>query len=182
MSRASHDIIDAQGYRLNVGIILTNAQGRVFWGRRVGADAWQFPQGGLVGNESPRAAMYRELEEEVGLRQQDVALIGMTRGWLRYRLPRRFIRYHKRPLCIGQRQRWFVLRLLSADSAVRLDAGEPPEFDRWRWVEYWHPLQRVVHFKRDVYRRALTELAPLVGLRQTAQAAAGEQPAPESRL
>lgn len=162
MSRPPRDIIDAQGYRLNVGIILTNQDHRVFWARRVGMDAWQFPQGGLRADETPERAMFRELEEEVGLRPEHVEVMGVTRDWLSYRIPRRLIRYHKRPLCIGQRQRWFVLRLTSADSAVRLDACDRPEFDSWRWVDYWQPVEHVVPFKRDVYRQALTELAPLV--------------------
>jgi putative (di)nucleoside polyphosphate hydrolase len=121
------DFIDEEGYRANVGIILTNGSARVFWAGRAGRDGWQFP----------------------------------TRGWLRYRLPRRYVRRHSSPLCVGQKQRWFMLRLLSAESRVRFDTTSHPEFDRWRWVDYWHPVREVIYFKRRVYRKALEELGQL---------------------
>lgn len=107
--------------------------------------------------------MYRELMEEVGLQAADVEVIASTRGWLRYRLPRRLVRRDSRPTCIGQKQVWFMLRLLADDSHVRFDATNHPEFDSFRWVDYWLPAQEVVHFKRGVYNRALREFAPLLG-------------------
>ncbi len=155
-------MIDKEGFRANVGIILSNREGRVLWARRIGQDAWQFPQGGVRAQESPEEALFRELYEEVGLLPEDVEIIGSTRGWLRYRLPRRLIRHGSRPLCIGQKQRWFMLRLVSNDNRVRLDQSERPEFDSWRWVDYWRPLDEIVFFKRRVYERALRELAPLL--------------------
>lgn len=151
-------MIDSDGFRPNVGIILSNARGQVLWARRVGQDAWQFPQGGINGNESPEQAMYRELKEEIGLEPQDVEVISCTRGWLRYRLPKRMIRYHSKPLCIGQKQKWFLLRLVSSEERVRFDQCRKPEFDGWRWVSYWYPLGQVISFKREVYRSALKEL------------------------
>lgn len=155
-------MIDPDGFRPNVGIILSNRDGQLLWARRVGQDAWQFPQGGMRSDETPAEAMYRELGEEVGLQPEQVELMGSTRGWLRYRLPRQYVRRTSRPLCIGQKQVWFMLRLLCKDSAVSLDLTGKPEFDHWRWVDYWHPLGEVVAFKRNVYRRALKELAPLL--------------------
>jgi len=113
-------------------------------------------------DETPAEAMYRELAEEVGLRPQHVEVMGATRGWLRYRLPRQFIRRKSRPVCVGQKQVWFMLRMLCKDQAVCLDQTDSPEFDRWRWVDYWHPLNEVVAFKRNVYKKALHELAPLL--------------------
>tara|TARA_B100002052_G_scaffold191368_1_gene174404 strand:- start:10156 stop:10638 length:483 start_codon:yes stop_codon:yes gene_type:complete len=153
-------VIDAQGYRANVGIILSNGSGQVFWAKRIGQQSWQFPQGGIRRGEQPEAALYRELEEEVGLRPEHVEIIGATRSWLRYRLPKRYIRRHSQPLCIGQKQKWFMLQLVADESCVRFDASAKPEFDGYRWVDYWHPVSEVVFFKRHVYRRALDELAP----------------------
>lgn len=158
----TESIIDHQGYRANVGIVLVNQQGKVFWGRRVGMSAWQFPQGGVNPNESIEQAMFRELREEVGLLPEDVEIIGCTRRWLRYRLPKRYIRHSQRPLCIGQKQRWFVLRLTTDEQRVDLAAAGEPEFDQWRWIEYWDSISLIVPFKREVYLRALSELAPLV--------------------
>lgn len=144
--------------------MLANDQGQLLWARRVGGhDAWQFPQGGISAGESPEQALYRELHEEVGLSPDAVEILGTTKGWLRYRLPRHFIREGQKPLCIGQKQKWFLLRLLAADAAVQLDLNDKPEFDHWQWVSYWYPLNQVISFKREVYRRAMKELAlPLV--------------------
>ncbi len=153
-------VIDADGFRPNVGIIIANRQGQLLWARRVGQNAWQFPQGGIKANETPHQALYRELEEEIGLTAADVEMLACTRGWLRYRLPRRMIRTHSRPVCIGQKQKWFLLKIRCQDSRVCVDTTAKPEFDGWRWVSYWYPLGQVVSFKREVYRRALRELAP----------------------
>ena len=155
-------MIDSEGYRLNVGIMVSNCEGQLLWARRVGQDAWQFPQGGIRRAEHPRQALYRELAEELGLQPRHVKVIGCTRGWLRYRLPRRYIRYGRQPLCIGQKQRWYLLRFVGSEQDVRLDLSERPEFDCWRWVPYWYPLKQVIFFKRKVYQRALRELEPLL--------------------
>ncbi|MBQ0756503.1 MAG: RNA pyrophosphohydrolase [Amphritea sp.] len=153
-------MIDSDGFRPNVGIILANSMGQVLWARRIGQNAWQFPQGGINASESPEEAMYRELKEEIGLTPEDVEVIAVTRGWLRYRLPKRMIRHHSHPVCVGQKQKWYLLRMLSDDSAVEIDSTDSPEFDGWRWVSYWYPLGQVVAFKRDVYRKAMRELSP----------------------
>lgn len=156
------DRIDAQGYRANVGIILSNGNKAVFLGGRAGQAGWQFPQGGIRRGESPEEAMYRELREEIGLMPGDVRVLGSTRRWLRYRLPERYVRRDSAPLCIGQKQRWFLLQLLSPQDALCLNSTDTPEFDRWRWVDYWQPVAEVIFFKRRVYQRALEELAPLL--------------------
>ncbi len=154
-------MIDADGFRPNVGIILTNDQGQSLWARRVGGqDAWQFPQGGIHNGETPEQALFRELHEEVGLYPEDVEILACTRGWLRYRLPSRLMRHNSQPLCVGQKQKWYLLRMKTEDARVSLENGGRAEFDDWRWVSYWYPLGKVVAFKRDVYRRALKELAP----------------------
>ena len=156
------DWIDADGYRANVGIILMHEDGRVFLGGRPGGRGWQFPQGGIRRDEAFEDALYRELHEEVGLAASDVAFVGATTDWLRYRLPPQYLRRRGAPRCVGQRQRWALLRLRAAEDRLRFDAtGEPPEFDRWRWAEYWDPVREVIYFKREVYRRALHELGAL---------------------
>lgn len=155
-------MIDAEGFRPNVGMVLADGRGRVLWARRAGQDAWQFPQGGIQANESAEQALYRELGEEIGLHSEQVRVLAATRGWLRYRLPQRLVRRGGRgPLCIGQKQKWFLLEFLGDDSAINLGVDpKRPEFDSWQWVSYWYPLNQVVAFKRDVYRRALKELCP----------------------
>ncbi|MEH6515497.1 MAG: RNA pyrophosphohydrolase [Halioglobus sp.] len=164
-------MIDSQGFRSNVGIIVANDLGQLLWARRVGGrDAWQFPQGGIDRGESPEQALYRELEEEVGLTGDAVEVLAATRGWLRYRLPKRFLRKGQEPLCIGQKQKWFLLRLVADDASVKLDLNQKPEFDHWQWVSYWYPLNQVVSFKREVYRRAMKELVQPLG-RHTAKLA-----------
>jgi len=153
------DWIDEQGFRANVGIILMRDDGRVFLGGRPGGRGWQFPQGGIRRDEPFDQALYRELQEETGLEPGDVEYLGETRDWLRYRLPKQYVRKNGAPLCIGQKQRWALLRFTGADSRVRFDAtDEPPEFDRFRWADFWEPVREVIFFKRDVYRRALHEL------------------------
>jgi putative (di)nucleoside polyphosphate hydrolase len=158
----SRAVIDPDGYRPNVGIILLAGDGRLFWARRVNRDGWQFPQGGMNSDETPLEAMYRELEEETGLKPEHVEVLASTPGWLRYRLPQRYLRRNERPLCIGQKQVWFLLRFVGEEAHFRLNAGEKPEFDRWCWVDFWYPMQHVVSFKRRVYERALRQFAPLV--------------------
>lgn len=156
----STDHIDSEGFRANVGIILCNGEGKLLLAGRVGSKGWQFPQGGMMQGETSEQAMYRELHEEVGLTEADVEILGTTSDWLRYRLPKKFVRRHSMPLCIGQKQRWFILRLTSTEDRVRFDRSETPEFDRWRWVEFWRPVTEVIYFKRRVYVSALHELGP----------------------
>ncbi|SES84664.1 8-oxo-dGTP pyrophosphatase MutT, NUDIX family [Thorsellia anophelis DSM 18579] len=130
------------------------------WARRYAQNSWQFPQGGINPGETAEQAMYRELYEEVGLKPDNVKILAVSRVWLRYKLPKRMVRWDSKPLCIGQKQRWFLLELISPDEAVNMISNSKPEFDGYRWVTYWYPIRQVVSFKRDVYRRALKEFAP----------------------
>ena len=149
--------IDADGFRANVGIVIVNAEGKLLWARRVGQGGWQFPQGGIRTNEAPLSAMYRELREEVGLEPCDVSLLATSRDWFRYTLPNRYQRKHSKPLCIGQKQRWFMLRLESDEQRIRFDCNDEPEFDHWEWVDFSVPVDNVIYFKRDVYVKVLDE-------------------------
>jgi len=151
-------MIDREGYRPNVGIILCNADNQVFWGKRVKQHAWQFPQGGMNAGETPEQAMFRELEEEVGLLPAHVRVLGRTRDWLRYDVPSTWMRRDSRGIYRGQKQIWFLLRLTGRDCDVCLRASAHPEFDAWRWNDYWIAKDAVVEFKREVYTLALNEL------------------------
>ena len=162
-------MLDKEGYRPNVGIILANPRNEVFWGKRVNQHAWQFPQGGIKHGETPLQAMFRELEEEIGLQRGHVRILGRTREWLRYEVPDKWMRRPRqgdgdscapcgKGLYRGQKQIWFLLRMVGRDCDVRLRASGHPEFDAWRWHDYWVPLDAVIDFKRDVYRQALLEL------------------------
>ena len=152
------DFIDKDGFRANVGIVLMRDDRQVFLGGRPGGRGWQFPQGGIAVDEAPEQALFRELKEEIGLDQGDVDIVTSTRSWLRYRLPKQYLRKTK-PLCIGQKQRWFLLKIKNAEHAFKFDCTNQPEFDCWRWAEYWSPIREVIYFKRAVYARALHELA-----------------------
>jgi putative (di)nucleoside polyphosphate hydrolase len=154
-----NDVIDPDGFRANVGIVLMRGGGEVFLGRRVGGRGWQFPQGGVRDGEDFEDAVLRELNEEVGLKSTHVEIAGSTVEWLRYRLPPRYVRRNRSPLCIGQKQRWYLLRLRGDEVAFDFGLTAEPEFDAWRWVDYWEPVREVIYFKRPVYAQALTELA-----------------------
>jgi len=134
-------MIDTEGFRLNVGIILSNNSNKVFWAKRIGQDAWQFPQGGIDHEESVETAMYRELREETGLEPQHVKVLGCTEDWL-----------------------WYMLRMVADEQAFDLASCDKPEFDHWQWVDYWEPTKKVIFFKRKVYKKALLELEPLLQL------------------
>jgi putative (di)nucleoside polyphosphate hydrolase len=152
-------MLDREGFRPNVGIILLNAHNEVFWGKRLREHSWQFPQGGIKYGETPVQAMYRELHEETGLLPEHVKVVGRTRDWLRYEVPDKFIKREVRGHYRGQKQIWFLLRMVGRDCDICLRATDHPEFDAWRWNEYWVPLDCVIEFKRDVYQLALTELS-----------------------
>lgn len=153
-------MIDSEGFRANIGIIVCNDFGNLLWTRRIGQNSWQFPQGGVDAGEAAEQALFRELKEEIGLDKQDVKILGSTKNWLKYRLPNRYIRQDSFPLCVGQKQKWYLLRLTSNESRIHFDETGHPEFDHFMWVNYWYPLRQVISFKQSVYRQALTELMP----------------------
>ena len=152
-------MLDSDGYRPNVGIILTNDDKKVFWAKRLKKPAWQFPQGGIDEGEDIETALMRELNEEIGLAPEDVKIIAHTNQWLYYDVPEPF-RRADRSVYRGQKQIWFLLKLVGPESKINLFASTQPEFDAWRWNDFWVPLRDVIDFKHDVYRKALADLAP----------------------
>lgn len=158
-------MIDKDGYRHNVGIILVNSLGQLLLAKRSRKkQAWQFPQGGISEGETPEQAMYRELGEELGLFPDSVEIIAVSESWYSYRLPIRYWRLDSEPLVIGQKQKWFLLSLKVADASIDLNFSDKPEFDAWEWVSYWEPSKRIIDFKREVYQAVLTEFETKVKL------------------
>lgn len=155
-------MLDRDGYRPNVGIILLNHNNKVFWAKRIRESSWQFPQGGINYGETPVQAMYRELYEEVGLKPGHVRILARTKHWLRYNVPDRFVRKGAKGIYKGQKQLWFLLKLIARESQISLRTMHHPEFDAWCWSQYWVSLDRVIDFKHQVYTSALRELAAYV--------------------
>jgi len=155
-------MLDRKGYRKNVGIIICNSKNKLLICKRYGENSWQFPQGGFMENESPEKAMYRELFEEVGLEAKNVLILGKTKNWLKYDLPKKYQRKTNNQLCLGQKQIWFLLRLTSSDKCIILNKSNKPEFDDWQWTSPNKPLEVVIDFKKNVYAQALKELLPIL--------------------
>ncbi len=152
-------MVDKDGFRSNIAIVISNGRGKVFWAKRIGQRAWQFPQGGIDPGESATQAMYRELHEEVGLEAKDVDVVQQSKRWLRYNIPENLQRKKSVPRCIGQKQRWFFLRLIGDQNKINFNATGNPEFDAWEWVNFWYPINSIVDFKQNVYRQALAEFS-----------------------
>jgi putative (di)nucleoside polyphosphate hydrolase len=151
-------MIDREGYRANVGIVITNDKRQILLAKRHQKDGWQLPQGGIDKGENELEALYRELEEEVGLTSADVEVVAKTPKWLRYDLPDK----NKSKFCIGQKQVWFLLKLTSSESNIKLDGHIKIEFEDWKWVDYWHPIEAIIDFKKPIYEDMLKALAPVL--------------------
>lgn len=171
-------VIDPAGYRAGVAIIIFNRQKKLFWAKRVRQDAWQFPQGGVNEGETLKQTMFRELKEETGLDPGDVRIVTVSKQWLYYRLPKHLIRYRSEPLCIGQKQKWFLLKFIGEETKFNFNLSEKPEFDDWQWVSYWHPMQEVIVFKKHVYHRALKAFASYVFRHKTEKIQQEQEPPP----
>ena len=152
-------------YRPCVGLMLVNAEGRVFVGKRIDAkegDSWQMPQGGIDKGEDLRVAALRELQEETGLPETLVDVLAQSREELFYDLPDDLIGKLWRGKYRGQRQWWMLLRFTGTDADVKLDAHEPPEFNDWKWVSPEDLPDLIVPFKKRVYRQVIEEFRELI--------------------
>ena len=151
-----------RGFRKGIGIVLANQLGQVLLARRNDMnDQWQLPQGGIDPGEQPHQAMFRELREELNVSESHVTIVAKTRSFLRYRFPK--IMPDSVSLArdfVGQELMFFLLKFHGSDSLIDVCGVEHAEFDSWSWVDYWKPVESIVAFKRDMYRRALSELNP----------------------
>ena len=157
--------IEKLPYRPCVGMLLLNAEGRVFVGRRIDSakeadNIWQMPQGGIDKGETPVQAVLRELEEEIGTNK--AVIVAESRQWLRYDLPPHLVGKIWKGRYRGQDQRWFALRFLGVDADINL-ATKHPEFDAWQWVDLEDLPQMVIPFKRDTYLAVVAEFRELLG-------------------
>jgi putative (di)nucleoside polyphosphate hydrolase len=151
-------------YRPNVGAVLFNPAGLIFVARRAdlpnaeGAPGgWQLPQGGMDEGEDPAVAVFRELEEEIGTARAEI--LAEHPEWLSYDLPPELVGKALGGKYRGQRQKWFALRFLGADSDIRLDLDPHPEFDAWRWARLAELPAMAVGFKRAIYERLAVDFA-----------------------
>jgi putative (di)nucleoside polyphosphate hydrolase len=158
---AESKLVDSQGYRPNVGMVICNRQKQLFWAKRSGMTAWQFPQGGIHPGEDLDEAMYRELYEEVGLHPDDVVILGQTEEWVKYLFGSEKTT-SRGETYVGQKQIWFLLQLISPDDYINIAATEHQEFDAWKWVDFWYPVEHIVEFKREIYQDTLTQFAPIL--------------------
>lgn len=152
-------------YRPCVGVMLVNADGKAFVGKRIDnreGDWWQMPQGGVDDGEDLRTAVLRELWEETGATERHVTLISQTKEELLYDLPEHLMGKLWGGKYRGQRQFWFLARFDGTDDDIDLNAHQPPEFEAWRWVEPELLPDLIVPFKKRVYRTVLEEFRPLI--------------------
>ena len=147
-------------FRTNIVILLVSKENKVFWGKRIKENSWQFPQGGVEHSEVPIMGMYRELKEEVGLMPCDVKVLDVSKRWSYYKIPSLLIKKNN-PSFIGQKQKWFLLRLLSLDCVIDINSNSA-EFDTWTWVNYWHPINNIIKFKQKVYLQSLKEFSHIL--------------------
>lgn len=160
-------------YRPCVGVMLLNRVGKVWVGRRTDVeDAWQMPQGGIDAGESPAEAAIRELTEEIGT--GNARIIGESREWLAYDLPREIVPKTWGGKYRGQRQKWFALEFLGDDSEIAPEHVRHPEFDAWQWVDAQRLPLLAVTFKRDIYESVVAEFAPLIERLKVKSPAAGD--------
>ncbi|SOC06481.1 RNA pyrophosphohydrolase [Rhodobacter maris] len=156
--------LTALPYRKNVGIVLMNAERRIFAGQRIDSPgaAWQMPQGGIDAGEKPKEAALRELFEETGVRADLVEKVAKTEDWISYDLPEELIGQIWGGKYRGQKQKWFLFRFLGSDSDVNI-ATEHPEFSVWQWMDPAELIEKIVPFKREVYTRVFTDFGPHLG-------------------
>jgi len=154
---------DSRPYRRNVGIMVINAAGLVWAGKRIDnpGDAWQMPQGGIDKGENPDLAALRELEEETSISQTRVQQLAVSADWLRYDFPQELAAKLWKGGYRGQEQRWYLMRFDGDDAEINIDTDDP-EFSEWKWMRFDELLEKIVPFKLPVYEAVWAEFGPLV--------------------
>ena len=152
--------MNKKNYRKGVGIVVVNDQGQFFLGKRIGAHAWQFPQGGIDEGEKPEEALYRELYEETGIKRDKVKILSVSQKWLVYHIPHVYQRFNKK--YDGAMQKWFLLKFIGINSDVNLNAFSHAEFDGWKWADKKTAITSVVRFKKAVYESIFDEFADVL--------------------
>ena len=156
---------EALPYRPCVGVMLVNAEGKVFVGKRIDnreGDAWQMPQGGIDEGEDLRAAGLRELAEETGIGADHATIIAEAHEELLYDLPDDLVGTLWQGRYRGQRQTWLLARFTGSDADIALDAHDPPEFCEWKWVDPEALPDLIVPFKKRVYRTVVEQFRELI--------------------
>jgi len=157
------DLIFDDGFRANVGIVIFNQKQQVFFAKRRYQSGWQFPQGGIQLGESPKKAMFRELLEETGLDKKSVEITYVSDHWYDYRIPKKSIRKATNgTTVIGQRQKWFLLKLKDQSTSIVLNSSSEQEFDSWKWIAPDLSIKQVIGFKQDVYKKVISEFIPFI--------------------
>ena len=151
-SSSSHN--DQRPYRANVGIVLLNEHGKVWVGSRIDmlSNHYQMPQGGVDEGEDLETAMWRELQEEISVKKENAQILDYHKEWLTYDLPYDTSLKFWGGKFKGQKQKWFVLRLIGEDSLIDINTEEP-EFKDWKWVDINEIVDLIVPFKKDMYKQ-----------------------------
>lgn len=153
-------------YRSGVGIMLINTKKEIFVGKRIdnNSDAWQMPQGGIDAGEDEDLAMFRELQEETGIKQESVKMIGKSKEHFYYNLPYKLQKKFWGGKYLGQKQRWYIAEFIGDESKINV-ATEDPEFSEWKWIDNTIIIDSIVNFKRDLYKRVLLEFSQFLNFK-----------------
>lgn len=145
-------------YRCGVGIVLINSQKKIFVGKRIDnkSDAWQMPQGGIDVGEEEDLALFREVEEETGIKANQIEILAKSDKYFYYNLPYRLQKKFWGGKYLGQKQRWYLGQFIGDDNEININTDDP-EFSKWKWISREEICDRIVDFKKDMYQEIFTE-------------------------
>ncbi len=148
-------------YRPAAGVMLLNSEGKVFVAQRLDStlEAWQMPQGGLDEGEDAEAGALRELEEETGIRAEQVEIVDRCPKELFYDLPEDLVGKLWKGRWRGQRQIWFLCRFTGRDEDIDIQTAHP-EFRAWKWADPHELPAMIVPFKKKLYEDVIAAFRP----------------------